>query len=82
MMKNQNFVNSSMVSLEPWRVFFLEILFIPPKRTKPLRLNRFVIKNQNRCDSYLLGNFVLYIPHRTKPGFELRNCMLKSLQVL
>ena len=56
--------------IELWQDFFLEIRFNP---AKPLRPYVFVIYNQNGCDSYLLGNFALYILHRTKPGFEPRN---------
>lgn len=44
MMKNQNFVNSSMVSLEPWRVVFLEILFNPAKTYKTVEAKPFCNK--------------------------------------
>ena len=60
----------------------MKYFLILPKRTKPLRPYIFVINNKNGHDLYLLGNLALYIPHRTKPGFEPRNKMLKSLQVL
>ena len=60
----------------------MKYFLILPKRTKPLRPYVFVINSQNGRDSYLLGNLALYIPHRTKAGFEPRNEMLKSLQVL